>query len=89
MKKDEKQQPRKSEVKRKVIYRTTLSSLRREKGLTPVQVAAGAGLASEAMVENAERGFGLRLDTALKIAKFFNTPVEAIWSLLPGKGVGK
>ena len=81
--------PKRTDTGRKVIYQTTLSILRKEKGMTPIQVAAGAGLASGAMVENAEKGYGLRLDTAFKIAKFFDKPIESIWDVLPGAGGGK
>lgn len=70
---------------RKVLYRTHLLSIREERGLTPLEVASRSGLGCVSTLEDAEKGFGIRLDTALKLAKFYEVPVEELWTLVSDK----
>ncbi len=67
---------------RRVVYRTSLVTLREQMGLTRMEVASRVGLTSEKMLSNAELGLGIRLDTAMKLARFYKRPVEQIWSLV-------
>jgi len=48
-----------------------LHILRNDKGLTQKQVADGVGLSKQA-ISKFEQGIGFSVDTALKLAKFFN-----------------
>jgi transcriptional regulator with XRE-family HTH domain len=60
--------------------RLKLYDVRVERGLSMFQVAAATGL-SAGQLSNYERG--LReplLSTAMRLAKFFNTPVEELFS---------
>lgn len=55
--------------------------LRSHLGLTVRDVATGSGV-NESLISRAEHNFDVCMTTALKIAKFFERPLEEIWSEL-------
>jgi transcriptional regulator with XRE-family HTH domain len=60
--------------------RLKLYDVRVERGLSMFQVAAATGL-SAGQLSNYERGMREPLlSTAIRLAKFFNTPVEELFS---------
>lgn len=60
-----------------------LAALRAERGLSRADVAAALGINIQS-VGFIERGdYGPSLELALKLARFFDLPIEAIFSLTP------
>lgn len=52
--------------------------IRARKGMTQKELSELSGVAL-GLISEAETGLGLYLESALKIAKALETPVEAIW----------
>ena len=65
---------------RKTRLKTKLKTLRLLRWLSQRELAEKAGT-TQATICEAERGYGIDLVTALRIAAAMNRPVEEIWRL--------
>ena len=73
--------PRRTKPPRPVVWVCTLLARRQRLGLSQDDVGAGAGI-SGAAVSEIERGAGVTLVTARRLAKFFGCTVDELWPRL-------
>lgn len=65
---------------RNIFDTTLLQRCREESGLTLREVAGYSGV-SIATLDRMERGFQCELSSAMKLAKFWELPIEQLWKL--------
>lgn len=65
--------------KKRPAFVTRLREFRHRRGLTQAEVAERSGV-SVAAVWAAERGADVSLTTAVKLAAFYDTPIERLWT---------
>lgn len=65
------------------LFNCNLNSLREQKGLSLRDVEKHSGI-SHSTLCRAEAGLRIKLDAALKVARFFETTVEKLWTLKNG-----
>lgn len=63
---------------RKIVWKCRLKEIRKESGLTLRDLEESIGV-DDVTILFAEKGCGISLDTAMRIAKFFCLPIESIW----------
>jgi DNA-binding XRE family transcriptional regulator len=70
------------------IFHCNINFLREQKGLSLRDVEKHSGI-SHSTLCRAEAGLRVNLDAALRIARFFETSVEKLWTLRPEPGRAK
>lgn len=83
-----KRKERKTFPDKERIFWTPLRSMRLNSGLTFSELSEHTGL-NQSTLCRAEAGLTIELVTALKIARFFEKPVEEIWQPARANGKGK